>query len=127
MNATMNLATLKAAWQNLKEAENSAKSARLEIETAILAHFPSNKLEGTETDKEAGITVSFKVSRKVDTAALQADWDKLDKNAQAAFKWSADVETKTFKAIADLDPVTHSTVCAYITTTPNKPSISIKE
>ena len=72
------------------------------------------------------MTVTFKVTRKVDTEALQASWDKLSKNAQAAFRWSADVNTSTFKAIQDLDEVTFSTVAAYVTTTPAKPSIAIK-
>jgi hypothetical protein len=127
MNASMNLATLKAMWVAQKEAENEAKELRLGIEEAILAHFPTDKLEGSITDADAGITVTFKVSRKVDTDTLQGDWEKLSKNAQAAFKWSADVDTRTFKALADLDPTTHSTVCAYITTTPSKPYITVKE
>ena len=127
MNSSLNLATLKSMWQVKKEAENTAKSERIEIEQAMLVHFPTDKLEGSITDADAGVTCTYKVSRKVDTAALQADWDKLPKNAQAAFKWSADVDTKMFKTLADLDAPTHSTVCAYITTTPNKPSITIKE
>jgi hypothetical protein len=127
MNAPISLAHLRALWTMNKQRENEAKEARLDVEEQILAHFPSDKLEGSVTDAGAGITVTYKVTRKVDTPTLQADWDKLSKNAQAAFKWSADVETKTFKALADLDSTTHSTVCAYITTTPNKPSITIKE
>jgi len=127
MNAPMSLATLKGLWVGHKQDENTAKERRLEVEAAIFAHFPSDKLEGSITDADAGVTVTYKVSRKVDTAKLQADWNKLSQNEQAAFKWVADVETKTFKALADLDQVAHSTVCAYITTTPNKPSITIKE
>jgi thioredoxin-like negative regulator of GroEL len=127
MNAKASLAVLRTALIQAKLAEESAKNARLEIEQSILTHFPTDKLEGSVTDADHGLTVTYKVSRKVDTATLQADWEKLPKNAQAAFKWSADVDTKTFKALADLDPTTHSTVCAYITTTPNKPAITVKE
>jgi hypothetical protein len=127
VNAPMNLATLKAMWQTHKKAENDAKAMRLEVETAILSHFPSDKLEGAETDKDVGITVTYKVTRKVDTPALQAIWETLGKNAQAAFKWSADVDTKTYKALADLDQKSFSLINAFITTTPNKASITIKE
>lgn len=127
MNAPMSLSQLRSMWLTQKLAENQAKEARLEVEAQILLHFPTDKLEGSITDKDAGITCTFKVSRKVDTAKLQADWNKLSQNEQAAFKWAADVDTKTYKALADLDAASFSTVTAYVTTTPNKPSISIKE
>jgi thioredoxin-like negative regulator of GroEL len=127
MNANTPIAVLRTALIQAKLAEDAAKSARLEGEQAILAHFPSDKLEGSITDADHGITVTYKVSRKVDTARLQADWEKLTKNEQAAFRWAADVDTKTFKALADLDSTSHSTVTAYITTTPNKPAITLKD
>jgi thioredoxin-like negative regulator of GroEL len=127
MNANTPIAVLRTALIQAKLAEDAAKSARLEVEQAILAHFPSDKLEGSITDADHGITVTYKVSRKVDTARLQADWEKLTKDEQAAFRWAADVDTKTFKALADLDSTSHSTVTAYITTTPNKPAITLKD
>lgn len=127
MNAQADLHTLKAMWATFKQLENGAKNDRLKVEEQILAHFPTDKLEGSVTDADAGVTVTFKVTRKVDTEALQSDWNKLPEQAQAAFKWSADVDTKAFKALADLDSTTHSAVCAYITTTPAKPSITTKE
>lgn len=127
MNVPMNLATLKAMWQTHKKAENDAKELRLEVEESILAHFPTDKLEGSVTDADAGITVTYKVTRKVDTPALQAIWETLGKNAQAAFKWSADVDTKTYKALADLDQKSFSLINTFITTTPNKASITVKE
>ncbi len=127
MNTAASLAVLRTAFIQAKLAEDAAKAARLEIESAILAHFPTDKLEGSITDADFGITVTFKVARKCDTARLQADWDKLSKNEQAAFKWAADVDTKTYKALAELDPTSYSTVTAYVTTTPNKPAITVKD
>ena len=127
MNAPTDLHALKAMWHTFKGLEEGANRDRLAVEAQILTHFPADKLEGTETDEDTGVTVSFKVARKVDTTALQANWDKLGKNAQAAFKWSADVDTKTYKALSDLDPQTFAAVSAYITTKSNKPSISFKE
>lgn len=127
MNAVTDLQTLKAHWQMFKTLEDGAKRDRLGVEEQILAHFPKDKLEGSITDADVGVTVTYKVARKVDTAKLQADWAKLSVNEQAAFKWSADVDTTKFKAIQELDPEAFSTVTAYVTTKSNKPSISMKE
>ena len=127
MNAPADLHSLKAMWATFKKLEDAAKRDRLGVEEAILTHFPTDKLEGSITDSDAGVTVTYKVARKVDTAKLQADWTKLSANEQAAFKWSADVDTTKFKAIQELDPTSFSTVTAYVTTKPNKPSISVKE
>jgi hypothetical protein len=121
------LSVLKADWQAAKAEEDAAKAKRVDVERAMLAHFPDDKLEGTVTDKDHGISVTFKVTRKVDTDALQRDWDKLGKNGQAAFKWSADIDTKNYKALADLDPTTHAMVAAYVTTKPAKPAVTLKD
>ena len=128
MNAPTPLAVLKAALIRAKADESQATEVRRAIEDQILAHFPSDKLEGSVTDKDAGVSVTFKVTRKVtDSDQLGGEWMQLSKNAQSAFTWKAEVNTKQFKALQDLDPSAFSTVAKYVTTSPAKPAVSIKE
>ena len=120
------LAELKAMWLAAKAAEKNANEERLAVEAAILALMPE-QTEGTVSDKETGVSVTFKVTRSVDTEAVQADWTSLPRNVQDAFKWKADVDTKKFKAIQDLSPADFTVLAKYVSSKPSKPSISIKE
>ena len=125
----MNKATLnelKTAWLAAKHAEKTANEERLAVEQAILALMPE-QTEGTVTDKDTGISVAFKVTRKVSTEALQNDWMHLTQTVQSAFTWKADVSAKQIKAIQELDPAAFEVAAKYITSTPAKPSITIKE
>jgi hypothetical protein len=120
------LAELKAAWLAAKDAERAANEERLTVEAAMLALLPE-KQEGTVSDKDTGVSVTYKLTRKADTAALQTDWQQLPQTVQSAFTWKADVSAKQIKAIQELDPAAFEVAAKYITTTPAKPSISIKE
>lgn len=119
------LAELKTAWLAAKAAEAAAQQERRAIEDAMLAMLPS-KTEGTVTDKDSGITAAFKVTRKVDTQALQARWATLPGRAQEAFTWKAEVSTSKLKTLADFDEAAHRAASEFITTTPAKPAISVK-
>jgi len=119
------LAELKAAWLAAKEAERAANEERLAVEAAMLALLPE-KQEGTVSDKDTGVSVTFKVSRAVDTEAVQRDWSALPPNVQDAFKWKADVDTKKFKAIQDLSPSDFTVLARYVTSKASKPSISVR-
>ena len=124
----MNKATLnelKTAWLAAKHAEKTANEERLAVEQAILALMPE-QTEGTVTDKDTGISVAFKVTRKVSTEALQNDWMHLSQTVQSAFTWKADVSVKQIKAIQELDPAAFAVAAKYLTSTPAKPSISVK-
>jgi hypothetical protein len=127
MNAPLSIPQLRAVLAAAKARENEAKQDRLQAEESLLAFFPNDKPEGTITDKDNGITVSYGVTRKADTAALQNDWMALSANAQKAFRWSADVDTRQLKALQDLDLTTHTLITKYITTTPKKPTITLKD
>lgn len=121
-----NLQELKTAWLAAKAAGKAANEERLAVEQAILALMPE-QTEGTVTDKDTGISVAFKVTRKVSTEALQNDWMHLSQTVQSAFTWKADVSAKQIKAIQELDPAAFAVAAKYVTSTPAKPSISIKE
>jgi hypothetical protein len=109
-----------------KAAERNANEDRLMVEAAMLALMPQ-KPEGTVTDAETGVTCTYKVTRKANTDALQNDWMHLSQTVQSAFTWKADVSAKQIKAIQELDPAAFEVAAKYITSTPAKPSISIKE
>lgn len=127
MNSSADINSLKAMWLTFKKLEESAKEDRLGVEAQILAHFPTDKTEGSVTDADAGVTVSYKLTRSVDTDAVQANWDKLTVNAQKAFKWKADLDMKAYRAVQDLDPMSFAQIAAFVTSKPAKPSISVKE
>lgn len=123
-HATLN--ELKAAWLAAKAAERAANEERLAVEAAILALMPE-KTEGTVSDESTGISVAYKVTRKVSTDDLQNDWMHLSQTVQSAFTWKADVSAKQIKAIQELDPAAFAVAAKYITSTPAKPAITIKE
>lgn len=123
---TTPMAVLATALREAKLAEESAKNARIAIEEQILTYFPTDKEEGSITDADNGITCTFKLTRKVDTAALQAAWGSLHQNVQRAFKWSADVDTKQLRALADLDAENAYAAQTFITTTPAKTAVTLK-
>ena len=117
---------LKDAWLAAKKSEAQANASRLDIEAAILTHF-THRDEGTVSDMDTGVSVAYKLTRSVDTEALRAGWDSLSPETQAAFKWSASVDTKTLKAFQLANPEAYKAVARFVTTKPAKPSISIKE
>lgn len=120
----MNAATieeLKTAWRAAKAAEDAANAERLLVEAAIVALMPA-KLEGSVSD--AGVTVTFKVTRKVDAVALQNDWHQLPERVQHAFAWKPSIDARHLR---ELEGVEMTTAQTYFTTTPAKPAISIKD
>lgn len=124
MNAPApNLHELATAWRIARDNEMQANAERLQIEAAILALMPS-KLEGTVTDQSTGVTATYRVTRKADTARLQAEWAALDPAVQGAFRWKADVDARALRA---LDDELMRKAQDYFTTTPAKPGISIKD
>ena len=122
MNAPApNLHELATAWRHAKDREMHAQSERLDIEAAMLSLLPS-KLEGAVTVD--GVTASYKVTRKANTEALQAAWNNLTPAVQSAFKWEAKVDTRAFRF---LEPALLRQAQEYITSTPAKPTITVKE
>jgi len=59
-----------------QDAEHYARDRRLAVEAEILALMPV-KHEGTVTDKEVGLSVSYKVTRKLDYEVYKSIADGL--------------------------------------------------
>lgn len=128
MNASIPspLTQLVSALREAKTLEDRAKANRLAIEEQIIALVPPcDGLEGTT--KLAGLTITYKVTRKVDSDALFAAFNTLNEHAQKAFRFKAEVALTQFRALQEFDPAEFNKVAAYVTTTPAKPSITLKD
>lgn len=120
------LTELIAARIAAKRAEDAAVAERRKLDADIAALMKdANKPEGSISEKAGDwkVTVTYKLSRKVDTAKLQDDWAKLPIDVQAAFKWAADVSVTELRKLED-----RSTLIAskYFETKEASPSIEIK-
>lgn len=120
------LQDLKDKWLQAKEAEKQANKRRLDIEQQILEFFPEpSEHEGTALRE--GVSVTWKLTRKVDEAQLMTEWNNLDQHTQQAFKWVPALDLKQFRALEKAAPERFQAAARYVTATPAKPSIQIKE
>lgn len=112
-------------------ARHRAAQADAEVEqlrAAIVAHLPA-KEEGTSALQvgDERISVTFKLSRTADTAALQRDWHALPPQVKDCFAWKADVRLADLRAVEKLDAAAFATVAQYVTTKPAKPALKIEQ
>jgi hypothetical protein len=122
----MTLIELVAALRAAKSAETTAKNERLRIEGLITDQFAKPESnEGTHNDEE--FKINWKLTRTVDTQAVQNAWEHLGLNSQKAFRWKAEVDLAQLRALQSLDPEAYKQVAEYITTKPAKPSIELKD
>ena len=127
MNApSIPLPVLIASLKAIKQQEASIAEQRMAIESQILTHYPE-KVEGSITDKENCINIVYGLTRKVDSNVLQSVWGSLSENLQKAFVWEAKVAVRTIKALQEFDPKGYAQICNFITSTPRKPTITLKE
>ena len=122
------MAELAESIIHLKNIEASAREERIRIEQLIIEKVGA-KEEGTTTAEDGNFKVKTvgKLTRSIDTNAVQADWDNLDPAIQKCIKWKADLDTKNLRSLEamrdDLVPV----IAKYMTTKPAKPSVTIEE
>lgn len=86
-------------WLNIKHAEKQLQNRRREIEDELMGYVESVP-EGTVhlNDK---IKVQFKLTRKVDSDALDKIWDDLPLEVQDAFVWEAKPVLKEYRKVKD--------------------------
>lgn len=125
MNQTETIESLKQELIVAKQREAQAKADRLAVEERIVAIAPKQD-EGTVSLDDT-LSVTFKLTRTVDTAKVQQAWGYLSENAQKAFRWSADLDTKHYRALQQLDPQTLAQISPFITTKPAKAAVTFKE
>lgn len=124
----LTVSELVAARISAKQAEDAAIAERRNIDAQLadLLKDP-NKPEGAVSqrleDLGLKLTVTYKISRSVDSKKLTADWDKLSGGAQAAFKWKPEVSVSELRK---LDGVDATVAAIYITAKPASPSVEIE-
>ena len=118
---------LVAARIAAKREEDAAVAKRRELDEQISLQLSTGKAEGTESmklpDIGAKVTVTYKVTRKVDTEALQERWKYLSAEQQAAFKWSADISVTALRKFEGNDLVA---VSKFFESKPASPTIKIE-
>ena len=89
--------TLTAEWLVLKREEKTMQARRREVEDELLMHI-ANPKEGTVHLNDR-IKIQFKITRKVDSDALDKIWDSLPDNIQDAFEWEAKPVLKELRKV----------------------------
>ena len=90
---------LTAEWLVLKRGEKAMQARRREVEDELLTYAEAVP-EGTVHLNDR-IKVQFKLTRRVDSAALDKIWDELPDNIQAAFEWEAKPILKELRKVQD--------------------------
>ena len=88
---------LTAEWLVLKREEKTMQARRRAVEDELLTHIDNPK-EGTVHVNDR-IKVQFKLTRKVDSDALDKIWDSLPDNIQDAFEWEAKPVLKELRKV----------------------------
>lgn len=118
---------LVAARIAAKREEDAAVAKRRELDEQISLQLSTGKAEGTESmklpDIGAKVTVTYSVTRKVDTEALQERWEYLSAEQQAAFKWKADISVSALRKFEGNDLVA---VSKFFESKPASPTIKIE-
>lgn len=123
---TIPIEILVQALRCAKAAEDQAVANRRAIEDKIVSRYAAPD-GGEGTVKDGDLSITYKVTRVVDTAALQSAWASLSDNAKKVFRWTAGIDTKNYRAIVSMDADSAYQVQGYITTKPAKASISLKD
>lgn len=123
----MELERLARQLEAAKEAERLANANRLEVERQILALFQEQS-EGTTTEAFPGgkIKITWKLTRKVDTASLQTAWESISETARKCFKWEAGIDLKSLRAMQELDAEAYKAAARFIEAKPAKPTITLE-
>lgn len=89
--------TLTAEWLVLKREEKVMQARRREVEDELLTYAKAVP-EGTVHLNDR-IKIQFKLTRKVDSDALDKIWDSLPDNIQDAFEWEAKPVLKELRKV----------------------------
>lgn len=120
----LTLSDVLAAWMVAKESERTAIEHRRSLDKLVQQYLPK-KDEGTvsQDDGDYKVSITYGVTRKVDTEKLSADWAILPGYVQTAFRWKADVNTANLREMND--DGTHY-ASKYITTSPSSPTVKVE-
>lgn len=122
------LAEIAESIIHLKNIEASAREERIRMEQLIIEKVGA-KEEGTTTAEDGNFKVKTvgKLTRSIDTNAVQADWDNLDPAIQKCIKWKADLDTKNLRSLESMRDDLVPVIAKYMTTKPAKPSVTVEQ
>ena len=109
-----------------KDAENEAKATRYALEEELCALY-ADQAPQEGAIKGDGFSITYKLTRKVDNDALFNAYDSLTPNAKKAFRFKAEVDLKQFRALSEMDEISFGSISDFVTTTPAKPTITLKD
>jgi hypothetical protein len=123
----VNLEMLAQQYLEAKAAEDAAIANRRSIGKMIEDALPGPD-EGTARTAMPGITVTVtrKLTRKVDSERLSLLWGELGENVQNAFKWKVDLNTKHYRALQELATAELTEANQFITSSPAASSVEVK-
>ena len=125
---TMTSKSLKVLWREAKAVEVAAIAERRQIEDRILLMMPIPEATDSEcTIAQDGVSVAYKMTRSVDTQALEVAWHDIPPAAQACFRWSADVDTKAMRGCKEFNPDAYAIAAKFIVAKPAKPTVTVKD
>jgi predicted NUDIX family NTP pyrophosphohydrolase len=121
------LTALAREYQRAKQNEETAVAERRRIAKLIEDEMPGQP-EGTTSLKLDGFKVSVarKVTRNVDTAALQDAWEFISENVQNAFKWKAEVDLKHWRALEELKTDAYKEASKFVTSKPAASTVTVE-
>ena len=124
MNAPLSLAQVLPTWMQAKEDERKAIEHRRSLDKMIQDLLPKRD-EGSITQSQGDykVTVTYKMTRSLDTEQLQQHWHQIPERAHSAIKWKADLSTSSFRS---LSPEDAALIGQYMTTKPASPTVSVE-
>lgn len=110
-----------------KRIEDDAKASRLAAETKLLAMMEA-KDEGTvqEEDGSVKVSVTYKLTRTLDAAKVQEDWNTIPELVKDAFTWKPDLVLKHMRALESANPQAYAVLSQYVTAKPAKPAVKVE-
>lgn len=126
--STAELSALAAAWQSAKADEEQARARRLEIENQLIAAYPVTGIEGTTHADVAGfkVTITQRLNRTVNSEALQAGWILLPHVVREAFRWSADLDLRQYRALESANPDAFRLAADFVVAKPAKATVKVE-
>lgn len=123
------VAVIAQAWLDAKQERDEAAQRMSALAAELVKALPGEAEEGTTKAEFAGglkVTVTRKLNRAVDTAALSSAWESAPAIVQSAFRWKAECDLKALRAIQFANPDAYAIAAKYITTKPAAASVDVE-
>ena len=118
---------LAALWSEAKKTECEAAERRRAIETRMVEKVGVKDEGVTSIDGDFyKVKITGKLNRSVDSSSVQELWESLPDEIRKCFKWSADLDIKTYRALCSMRTDLLPALNQFITTKPAKPAVTVE-